>query len=319
MTLRAYFGIIIPKHREVVVSKMEKVAKITGIYAGVVLAALLSASALSGCRGTSCACPCTVSADDGGPNVSIFIHAVRRVAKNRGVTLAAAAAMFYEAGVRGVDINPDAPDLDEISKTKLKPINFFFFPRMFAADNGAADCRRCFDQAVRYGVPRVMIVPSGFTDGGDEAAEFAKIVSSMKMFVEEGRKRGITVTIEDYGGTSNPCSHAKYLKRLLDEVPGLCFALDSGNMYYAGRGESIVDMMNYAKSRVRHVHLKDMSREDNHKYVTLGLGAVPNEEVVKTVSASGYDGWYTLENLVGDDAVADAHRQIAVLKFWIGK
>lgn len=297
---------------------MWKTAKITGACAVVVVAAILSASGLSGCCGTCCADSCAVSADTGGPKVSVFIHAVRRTAKQRGITLAKAADMFYEAGVGGVDIDPDAEDLAAIAATKLKPINFFFFPKMFGPDNGAADCRRCLDQAVRYGVPRVMVVPSSFTKGGDEEAEFAKVVSSMRMFVEEGRKRGITITVEDYGGTSNPCSHAKYLKRLLDEIPGLGFALDSGNLYYAGRGESIVDMMHYAKGRIAHVHLKDMSREDNHKYVTMGLGAVPNEEVVKAVSASGYDGWYTLENLVGADAVADAHRQIAVLKFWMG-
>ncbi len=296
----------------------EVTAKVSGVYIGVAMAALLSASSLSGCRGTCCADACAVSADADRPKVSVFIHAVRRTAKQRGVSLAKAADMFYEAGVGGVDVDPDAADLAEISATKLKPINFYFFPKMFGPDNGAADCKRCLDQAVRFGVPRVMVVPSSFTEGGDEAAEFAKVLSSMRMFVEEGRKRGITITVEDYGGTSNPCSHAKYLKRLLDEIPGLCFALDSGNMYYAGRGESIVDMMNYAKGRIAHVHLKDMSREDNHKYVTMGLGAVPNEEVVKAVSASGYDGWYTLENLVGADAVADANRQIAVLKFWMG-
>ena len=295
----------------------EVTAKVSGVYIGVAMAALLSASSLSGCCGTCCADSCAVSADTGGPKVSVFVHAVRRTAKQRGVTLAKAADMFYEAGVGGVDIDPDANDLAEIAATKLKPINFYFFPKMFGPDNGAADCKRCLDQAVRYGVPRVMVVPSSFTKGGDEEAEFAKVLSSMRMFVEEGRKRGITITVEDFGGTSNPCSHAKYLKRLLDEIPGLRFALDSGNLYYAGRGESIVDMMHYAKGRIAHVHLKDMSREDNHKYVSMGLGAVPNEEVVKTVSASGYDGWYTLENLVGDDAVADAHRQIAVLKFWM--
>ena len=297
---------------------MWNAAKITGACAVVAVAAILSASGLSGCCGTCCADACAVSADTGGPKVSVFISAVRRTAKRRGVSLAKAADLFYEAGVGGVDIDPDAEDLAAIAATKLKPINFFFFPKMFGPDNGAADCRRCLDQAVRYGVPRVMVVPSSFTKGGDEEAEFAKVITSMKMFVEEGRKRGITITVEDFGGTSNPCSHAKYLKRLLDEIPGLGFALDSGNLYYAGRGESIVDMMHYAKGRIAHVHLKDMSREDNHKYVTMGLGAVPNEEVVKTVSASGYDGWYTLESLVGDDAVADAHRQIAVLKFWMG-
>ena len=280
------------------------------------IAVLAAAAFFSGCgflRCTSTAC----GEADAGPKVSVFIHAVRRTAKQHGVSLAEAADILHAAGVRGVDISPSDEDLEAIAATKLKPINMFVFPKMLGHDNGAADCKRCFDQAVRFGVPRVMVVPSSFTKGGDEEAEFAKMLSAVKMFVEEGRKRGIVVTIEDYGGTDNPCSHAKYLKRFLDEIPGLRFALDSGNMYYAGRGESILDMMGYAKGRIAHVHLKDMSKEDNHKFVTLGCGAVPNKEIVTALSAAGYDGWYTLENLVGD-APDDAVRQTAVLKYWLG-
>ena len=207
-------------------------------------------------------------------------------------------------------------DLPILAATKLKPINFYFFPKMLGEDNGAADCKRCLDQAVKYGVPRVMVVPSHFTKGGDEEAEFAKDLSSMKMFVAEAKKRGITITVEDFGGPQNPGSHMKYLKRFLDEIPELKFALDSGNLYYAGRGEDILEMMAYAKDRIAHVHLKDQTPENNRKYATLGLGAVPNEKIVKTMAASGYKGWYTLENTVGD-AYTDSIRQVAVLKHWL--
>ena len=139
---------------------------------------------------------------------------------------------------------------------------------------------------------------------------------AMRIFVEKGRERGITVAVEDYGGTNNPCSYAKYLKRFLDEIPDLRFALDSGNLYYAGRGDDILELMRHAKGRIAHVHLKDQTREDNHKYATIGLGAVPNAEIVRTVAADGYDGWYTLENPIGD-IYEDVLRQVAVLKAWV--
>ena len=269
----------------------------------------------SGCCGISCACRCS-GGDE--PNISVFASFVRKTAKEKGVTLAEAADMLYALGVRGFDVGPRDKDLPELAATKLKPINFYFFPNMFAPDNGAADCQFCLDKAVEFGVPRVMVVPSNFTKDGNEEEEFAKVLSSMKMFVEEGRKRGITITVEDFGGTSNPGSYAKYLKRMLDEIPGLCFALDSGNMYYAGRGESILDMMKYAKGRIAHVHLKDQKPDNNRKYETLGLGAVPNEQVVKSVAADGYTGWYTLENPVGD-TYTDTVRQVAVLKSWLSQ
>lgn len=268
---------------------------------------------LAGCCSICCdnACP-----DAGQPNISVFAHFIRRTAKQQNISLAEAADKLYDLGVRGFDVGPDDKDLPELAATKLKPINFYFFPRMFAPDNGAADCKRCLDQAVKYGVPRVMVVPSSFTPCGNEAEEFAKTLSSMKMFVSEAKKRGITITVEDFGGPMNPGSHMKYLKRYLDEIPDLKFALDSGNLYYAGRGESILDMMEYAKGRIAHVHLKDQTKNNNRRYASLGLGAVPNEKIVKTVAARGYDGWYTLENPVGD-VYTDSIRQVAVLKYWL--
>ena len=283
-----------------------------------IVSSMLLAAALSGCCGLMCNCKCACSGEAEAPNISVFASFVKRTAKERGVTLAQAADMLYDLGVRGFDIGPDDKDLPELAATKLKPINFYFFPKMFGPDNGAEDCKFCLDKAVEFGVPRVMVVPTHFTEGGDQEKEFAMILSSMKMFVEEGRKRGITITIEDFGGTSNAGSYAKYLKRLLDEIPDLRFALDSGNMYYAGRGESILDMMEYAKGRIAHVHLKDQRPENNRKYETLGLGAVPNEKIVKTVAAAGYDGWYTLENPVGD-VYTDTVRQVAVLKCWLSQ
>ena len=115
----------------------------------------------------------------------------------------------------------------------------------------------------------------------------------------------------------NCCSHVKYLKRFLDEIPEIRLALDSGNLHFAGRGEDILELMAYAKGRIAHVHLKDQSAAPgNRSYVTLGLGAVPNERIVKALDASGYDGWYTLENPVGD-VYTDTVRQTAVLRNWL--
>ena len=258
------------------------------------------------------------AAAGGEPKISVFASAIHRTAKERGVSLAEAADLLYGLGIRGFDTSAFDGNLAALAATKLKPVNLYCFPDMYAADNGAEECARVLDAAEKYGVPRVMVVPSNFRKNGDKEADFAKVLSGVRMFVDEGSKRGITITIEDFGGTENPCSSASRLKRMLDEIPGLRFALDSGNLYYAGRGDDIVDMMKYAKGRIEHVHLKDQLKEDCRKYATLGLGAVPNETIVRSLAADGYDGWYTLEDLVGD-AYLDAVRQVAVLKAWLAE
>jgi len=251
------------------------------------------------------------------PKISVFASFIRRISQERGISKAAAADLLYALGVRGYDCGPWEKDLDELAATKLKPINFYYFMKDFGPGRATTNAL-CLAQAKKYGIPRIMTIPPDFTEGGDEEAEFARTLAGMKAFVAQAKDEGITVTIEDYGGTANPCSQAKYLKRMLDEIPDLRYALDSGNLYFAGRGEDILDMMAYAKDRIAHVHLKDQTAENNRAYATLGLGAVPNEKIVKETWAAGYDGWYTLENAVGDTYL-DTVRQTAVLRTWISE
>lgn len=273
------------------------------------------------CAFNDSGCACRAKEE---PNISVFAKFVRMTAKERGISLAEAADMLYAVGVRGYDCGPDEEDLDELAATKLKPINFYYFPDWFNTDihdweRGYTDRTKpaeCLAKAKRYGIPRIMVVPPNFTDGKESEPQFAQILAFMKGFVAEAKKQGITITIEDFGGTSNPCSYAKYLKRFMDEIPDIRFALDTGNLYYAGRGEDILEMMAYAKGRIGHVHLKDQPAGKNREYETLGLGTVPNEKIVKTVDAAGYDGWYTLEEPVGD-TYTDTVRQVAVLKSWL--
>lgn len=278
-------------------------------------AALFAAQAP--CRG---GCDC---ASD-GPNISVFANFVRKISSERSISLAAAADLLYDLGVRGYDCGPDEADLAELAATKLKPINFYYFPDWFGRGehtwagnySDVTTPEDCLKLAVRMGVPRIMVVPPNFTKGEANEAEFSTILARMKDFVIRAKEEGVTVTVEDFGGTANCCSYAKYLKRLLDEIPDLNFALDTGNLYYAGRDEDILEMMAFAKGRIGHVHLKDQTKENHRVYATLGLGGVPNEKVVKSLANVGYEGWYTLENPVGDTYV-DTVRQVAVLKTWL--
>lgn len=272
----------------------------------------------------SCDCRCRTEKE---PNISVFASFIRKTAKERSISLAAAADMLYAIGVRGYDCGPDEDDLDELAATKLKAVNFYYFPNWFNTDihdwdRGYTDRTKpaeCIAKARRYGIPRIMVVPPNFTDGKENEAEFVVIVDKMRSFVDEAKKSGITVTVETFGGTRNCCSYTKYLKRLMTEIPDLKFALDTGNLYYAGRGEDVLELMAFAKDRIGHVHLKDQKFENNRAYETLGLGAVPNEQLVKGVNAQGYDSWYTLENPVGKDTYTDTVRQVAVLKSWLAE
>lgn len=273
------------------------------------MSALLSCALASGC------CVCSPRNCAEKPNVSVFSGTIEVVAKSRGVTIAEAADMLRAQGIGGFDCNYSSTNLAKYAATSLKPINLYGGINFFAPDGGRAQSAEFVAAAVKYGVPRIMCIPPGFTDGKENEAEVEKCVAGLRHLVAIAKEKGVTVTVEDYGGATNPCSWSKYLKRFLTDVPDLKYALDSGNFVYAGRGEDIRDMMCFAEGRIAHVHLKDFKTGSNRVRETIGLGPVPNGEIVRTVAAGGYDGWYTLEDLVGD-RLEDVVRQVAMVRFW---
>ena len=272
-------------------------------------AGMLVVAVLAGC------CSCGAGSAT-GPKFSVFANGMDRVAKQRGVTLERAAEMLAAEGVTGFDWGYSDKKLERYAQTVLKPVNLYGFISFNGPDRGEKECEAFVATAVRYGVPRIMCIPNAFPDGVESEADYALMRDGLARLVALAEKKGIAVSVEDFGNPKNPCSQAKYLKRFLQDIPGLRFTADSGNLYYAGRGEDICEMARFARDRIIHVHLKDQEKENNRRYTTLGLGGVPNEELVKFMEKDGYKDWYTLENPIGGDYLADVVRQIAVVRLW---
>jgi len=234
--------------------------------------------------------------------------------------------VMKSVGVDGFDCDYRDPQLAEYAATDLKPINLFGWVKFRSPDGGEKAIREFLTTAVRHQVPRIMVIPDNFTDGKPNEQEFGEIAEGFRRLVAAAKAAGVTVMVETFGGKDNPCSHARYVKRLLDEVPGLCFALDTGNLQFAGRGDDIVEVAHFASNRIAHVHLKDWKvglPPKDEKGVknceTIGLGTVPNRELVQYARFVGFRGWYTLEEPLPGDVVCDIVRQIAVLKHWLAE
>ena len=245
-------------------------------------AGMLVVAVLAGC----CSCG---SGSATGPKFSVFASGMDRIAKQRGVTIERAAELLAAEGVEGFDCSYSDKKLERYAQTVLKPVNLYGFIPFNGPDRGQRASEAFVAAAVRYGVPRIMCIPNEFPGGVESEAEYAIMRDGLARLVALAAEKGIAVSVEDFGGNpKSPCSREKYLKRFLQDIPGLCFTVDSGNLYYAGRGEDIREMARFAQGRITHVHLKDQEKENNRRYATLGLGGVPNEEIVKTMEKAGY-------------------------------
>ena len=248
--------------------------------------------------------------------ISVFNSTIENVVKVHGVTYAGAAKMLREAGVSGFDCSYRDARIPDYIAAGLQPVNLYGGVDFLGPDGGKTNAEAFVAAAVRYRVPRIMVIPVESESGEYTAADLDRIVAGLRKLVALAGAKGITVTIEDYGGERNVCSHLKYMKEMLERVPDLRYALDSGNFAHAGRGEDILEMLCFS-NRIAHVHLKDSPPGDGRKRVSVGTGAVPNAEIVRTVAAQGYDGWYTLEDLIGKDRLPDVRQQIARIRHWI--
>ncbi len=255
---------------------------------------------------------------DSQPKVSVFAHYIRNIARQRGMGIEESCEKLYSIGVRGFDTAYTDKDLPRLAKTCLRPVNLYGQVNFLGSDGGAKEMDRFIAMAERYAVPRIMVIPDNFTNGGNEKEEFGRIVEGLRRMVARAKAHGIVVMVEDFGGNlANPCSQIGYMKSFLMGIPDLRLALDSGNLYYADRGDDILELMAAADGRIEHVHLKDLQESDHHTYAVLGLGGVPNAQIVHQMSKGGYDGWYTLENTVSKaDVYIETVRQMAVLKVW---
>lgn len=253
--------------------------------------------------------------------VSVFGFQLMDYAKAEKISVDEAARRFRAAGVTGFDCDYADSFIPELVKAGMKPVNFYVDMKFFAADNGAKQADAVLAAAEKWGVKLVMALPDEFT-GADDEGEFAKIVSGFRILVKKAAAKGITVTTEDYGwhhpGKVNACGQTKWILRLLKECPGLKFTVDSGNLMYTEGEGAILPLARATTDLTVHCHLKDlvMGSSGKAKYRTLGKGAVANAEIVRNLEAHGYRGWYTLENLVGDDLLADTKEQIRVLNSW---
>jgi len=140
---------------------------------------------------------------------------------------------------------------------------------------------------------------------------------------------GLTPSLHPHWGTL--VESAADLQRVLDgsDVP-LC--IDTGHMALGG-----CDLLEFAREhghRVEHAHLKDVDMSlggrvsagelsfrdgvENSMFVPLGAGHLPVLDIVRALEASGFEGWYVLEQdcAIGDDEVdpsEDAARSLEAL------
>lgn len=110
---------------------------------------------------------------------------------------------------------------------------------------------------------------------------------------EVAKAKGIKLLIETHGIWSDSEKLARLLSTVGSQSVG---ALWDMHHPYRFRGEKPQTTVANLKPWILHTHLKDSLRTDEgYRYVLPGFGDVPLEESVRALTATGYDGFFSLE------------------------
>lgn len=202
--------------------------------------------------------------------------------------------------------------------------------------------RRAANQLAATGSEVLVLGPSADHPGYDTPVdmtdeEWIAFLANLRRLEELASDAGLRTALHPHWGLA--IATGADIERLLDASDvGLC--VDTGHIYLAGTDP--VDVVEAARGRVLHVHLKDVDparaervrsgetpfRESviDGLFVPLGEGAVDIAGVIKVLEDDGYRGWYVLEQDVslsedppeGSGPKADAVDSVAYLRGLVG-
>lgn len=239
---------------------------------------------------------------------------------------------MVDVGLSATELGPDGylpldPDelADYLGGYNLKIVGGFVPAVLYRPDRIEAVLEyvdRASNQLGRTGSEVMVLGPSSHLDGYDTSIEmddedWTAFLGNLKRLRDIAGNNGLVTALHPHWGMAIERQH--HVERLLESCDvDLC--VDTGHIFVGGADPA--EITETAKGRVRHVHLKDAddalagkvrSGELGFKqavidgmFKPLGQGDVDIAGVIRRLEASGFDGWYVLEQDASLAAEPDA-------------
>jgi sugar phosphate isomerase/epimerase len=154
------------------------------------------------------------------------------------------------------------------------------------------DGRRFIDLAQKLQAPYVRVFGDKLVEGEQKSVTVARIAQGMRELAAHAKGSGVAVVIESHGDfTDSPT----LLDLLQQSGDGTGLLWDTHHTVVAGK-ETPAETFARLGRFVKHTHIKDsVPAGTDRKYVLTGTGEVPIREIVRTLVAGGYTGYYCFE------------------------
>ena len=159
-------------------------------------------------------------------------------------------------------------------------------------DAALIEGRLAIDVAQQMGIPAIRVF--GDKIDGDAERVIANVVKGMGELCDYAEGKSVDVLLEIHGNFNTIESVQPVIEQLKDKPAfGILWDIEHSDKTYGDNWRAFYDVV---KPYVRHTHIKDHHRADGQFLLCLtGEGDIPIADIVNTLRADGYDGWYSLE------------------------
>lgn len=149
-----------------------------------------------------------------------------------------------------------------------------------------AECARC-------GIPYLRVFGDRIGEQ-DETETLARIARYLRKLCGDAKGMDVSVLLEIHGEINTVMRVYSIIYLVDDDKLGILWDIEHSDKVYS---DDFTLFYQAIRSRIRHVHIKDsyFTPEGERKLCAVGAGRLPIKEIVETMLADGYDGYFSLE------------------------
>ncbi len=161
-------------------------------------------------------------------------------------------------------------------------------------DAAIAEGKTAIDVCARMGIPSIRVFGDRIASEDVRDAVIQKAITGMRELCAYAAGKNVKVLLEVHGDF-NTVENVMDLANGVKDCPefGILWDIEHSDKIY---GDDYMKFYSRIKPFISHTHIKDHHRANGEfKLCPIGEGDIPIKEIVKTLEADGYTGYYSLE------------------------
>ena len=190
-----------------------------------------------------------------------------------------------------------AGTLDALAQRKLGLIGFGTSAKFHDPDGYEAavdEGKKAIDVCARASIPYIRVFGDAIAGEAVRDGVIGRVVSGIRALCDYADGKGVEVLLEIHGNFNTIENVGAVIDGLKDcRGFGILWDIEHSDKTY---GDGWRDFYACIKPYIKHVHVKDHVRNNGaFELCLMGEGDIPIADIVKTLNADGYTGYYSLE------------------------